>query len=629
MTTSRLRVLKLEDRTTPTNIWYEGFDAVTPSALPSGWSAVNGIGPDVRWQTGEGGLTQRYAAHTRPNYAAVGQGSVQADKTLVSPVVGIPDVADVQLRFFQTYFFYTFGTEDYFNGGVLEISINGGAFTDILAAGGSFVSGGYNDTMSGESLGASYNNPLAGRQGWVGSTLGFANGLQWFETLVNLPDAARGQAVQFRWRMGVTDLSTFGNGWYVDSIGVGFGGNTFEYSGGGGQDIPVGSESSTPLRVRVVDRFGLPVRDVPVQFTAPSALGPTAELRPTSGLVRTDTDGVAAVTLRANGITGFYTVSASTPGLPTLQLGMRNVPNISYAVAAGVGGGPNVKVYDQENTLKFNFFAYDPGFRGGVVVATGDLTGDGIKDVVTGTETGAPHIKVFDGATGREIRSFFAFDPAFVGGVSVAIGDVTGNGVIDIVVGAGPGGAPHVVAFDGQNGQLVRSFFAFDPAFRGGVSVAVGNGELIVGAGPGGGPHVKVYGPSFDTPVASFFAFDPAFAGGVNVGAMSSLFISGEGILAGQKTGGSAVGLFNKQGTRVGTEQPFGGFTGGARVAGTSVTTATNSPVFVAAAGPNGGPRVRGRGPIFTDFTQTAATFNEVFDFFPFDTGFTGGVNVG
>jgi len=38
--------------------------------------------------------------------------------------------------------------EDTFDGGVLEISINGGPFQDILAAGGAFLAGGYNRMIS-------------------------------------------------------------------------------------------------------------------------------------------------------------------------------------------------------------------------------------------------------------------------------------------------------------------------------------------------------------------------------------------------------------------------------------------------------------------------------------------------
>ena len=80
-------------------------------------------------------------------------------------------------------------------------------------------------------------------------------------------------------------------------------------------------------------------------------------------------------------------------------------------------------------------------------------------------------MKVFDGLTGAEIRSFFAYDPSFAGGVRVASGDVNGDGSVDIVTGAGPGATPHVKAFDGMTGAEFRSFLAGPAGFGGGVYV--------------------------------------------------------------------------------------------------------------------------------------------------------------
>ena len=65
---------------------------------------------------------------------------------LVSPSIALP-AGQARLTFRNNYNLES-DASSYYDGGVLEIKIGAGAFTDILAAGGSFVSGGYNGTIS-------------------------------------------------------------------------------------------------------------------------------------------------------------------------------------------------------------------------------------------------------------------------------------------------------------------------------------------------------------------------------------------------------------------------------------------------------------------------------------------------
>jgi hypothetical protein len=160
-----------------------------------------------------------------------------------------------------------------------------------------------------------------------------------------------------------------------------------------------------------------------------------------------------------------------------------------------------------------------------VRVAGGDVTGDGLADVVTGAGPGgAPHVQVFDGADGSLRQSFFAYDTGFTGGVYVAAGDVTGDGKADIVTGAGAGGGPHVKVFDGATRAVQKSLLAFAAGFPGGVRVAAddldsdGKADIVVGAGPGGGPHVRVLSGQTGADLRSTFAFDPTNTGGIFVG---------------------------------------------------------------------------------------------------------------
>ena len=152
-----------------------------------------------------------------------------------------------------------------------------------------------------------------------------------------------------------------------------------------------------------------------------------------------------------------------------------------------------VRFLNADGTTRTTIAPY-AGYTGRVVAASGDINLDGIDDIVTGANG---HVKVFDGATGAEVRSLLAFI-AYRGAVHVAAGDVTGDGVADVIVSADANG--HVKVFDGETGALVSSFFAFD-GYTGPVAVTVGDvdgdgrNELIVGADTGAGVHVK----SFDS----------------------------------------------------------------------------------------------------------------------------------
>ena len=214
-------------------------------------------------------------------------------------------------------------------------------------------------------------------------------------------------------------------------------------------------------------------------------------------------------------------------GAASLNVVTQELLDASKTNLTAAGVGADVVVYNSNGTTRFAFKPYQ-GYTGNVTVATGDITGDGIDDIVTGAESQVTHVKVFDGATGIEIASFLAYE-GFRGGVTVAVGDVLGQGHAQVITGAGPGGGPHVKVFDVSGGGLVesRSFFAYGAGFLGGVSVGAGrlnssgHDMIVTGAGVGGSSHVKAFDVAGGSPaeLRSFFAFDPGFSGGVNVAA--------------------------------------------------------------------------------------------------------------
>ena len=219
--------------------------------------------------------------------------------------------------------------------------------------------------------------------------------------------------------------------------------------------------------------------------------------------------------------------------------------NADLVVSADAGAGPHVIVFNGTNlSARQSFFAYSGGFTGGVRIATGDISGDGIPDIITAAGPGAgPHVRVFDGASSQftvtpldisqtlmnPAGSFFAYG-GFAGGVFVASGDIDGDGRDDIITGAGAKAGPHVKVFSGMDGTELFSFFAFDPNFVGGVTVGSVQGpdgdgidDIVVGAGPDGGPVVRIFSKdSIPNSILDFFAFDEDFIGGIFVSGASS-----------------------------------------------------------------------------------------------------------
>jgi hypothetical protein len=299
-----------------------------------------------------------------------------------------------------------------------------------------------------------------------------------------------------------------------------------------------------------------------------------------------------------------------------------------FAVGADAGGGPQVNVYNPDGSLKLSFFAYDPSVTSGVRVAVGDVNGDGVPDIITAPGPGGgPNVRVFDGKTGAMIQSFFAFDPSVTTGLYVAAADVNGDGKADIIAGAGPGAGPAVSVFSGADDSLLTAFFAYDPAFTGGVTVAAGdvNGdglpEIVTGPAGFGGPNIKVFSP-VGAVLQSFFAYDPAFVGGLTV-AVADLNGDGQAdIITGAGAGGGPnVKVFSGADDSVLASffayDPT--FTGGVRV-GVADVDGSGDAALVLAAGPSGGPAVT------VEKLNAAAALQT---FFAFDPAFTGGIYVG
>jgi hypothetical protein len=273
--------------------------------------------------------------------------------------------------------------EDTFDGGVLEIAFSDGPFTDIITAGGTFVTGGYNATIN-----PAFNSPIAGRMAWSGNLCCYIC------TVVNLPASANGQSIRLRFRM-ASDSSVASTGWRIDKVQVSNGNGSICCSTGPAATI-LGSVSTRAL-VGPGDNAGIggfiimgsepkpvllrAIGPSLTQFGVPNALGdPVLELHGPDGFV----------TILNNNWRDTQEAEIQATGIPPTNdlesaIAVTLAPGAYTAVLRGIGntsGVALVEVYDLDQEASSTLAnistrafvgAGDNILIAGVVVARGEL----------------------------------------------------------------------------------------------------------------------------------------------------------------------------------------------------------------------------------------------------------------
>lgn len=129
------------------------------------------------------------------------------------------------------------------------------------------------------------------------------------------------------------------------------------------------------------------------------------------------------------------------------------------------------------------FNEFFPINAGGATVACGDVLGGSADEIIVGTTTGVPFVRVYS-ATGQLLTEFLAYDPVAFSGVDVAVGDLDGGGEMEIIT-APRSGQALIKAFRGNGARVTHSregrdvsILASSEFFEGGARVAGADVDL-------------------------------------------------------------------------------------------------------------------------------------------------------
>jgi hypothetical protein len=127
-----------------------------------------------------------------------------SNQRLVSPFITLPETNSPLSLQFWNYQDIEDRQGGCFDGGILEVSLDGAFWTQLTTQI-------QNDPYDGP-IASTANNPLGGLQAWCG------NPQDWAKTVVDVGNLA-GETVQFRFRLG-TDVSVGYEGWFIDDVQV-------------------------------------------------------------------------------------------------------------------------------------------------------------------------------------------------------------------------------------------------------------------------------------------------------------------------------------------------------------------------------------------------------------------------
>lgn len=311
------------------------------------------------------------------------------------------------------------------------------------------------------------------------------------------------------------------------------------------------------------------------------------------------------------------------------------LPKISFAkipfsILVGTGFGVSPELHEYSNTGKIASYLSDlkqlPNNSKGLNIATGDVDGDAIDEVIVSQRAGGiPQVFIFEKNGKLKKPILHPYPENSQTGINIATGDVDHDGKDEIITVPAEGGEALVKIYRfNKKQEIIKEFKAFSND-NCGASVAAGDidhddkDEIIVGNGPKCPPKVRVYESNGTRLPLEFYAFNPNFLGGIDVatGDVDKDGIDEIGTCQSQQQAWCKIYKYKNNTPLIGSWLAYNNFEVGARIDFADLDSDGRDEIITGTA--HGTPQVR-------FFEASGAPIN--INFYPFPKKYKSGIDV-
>lgn len=304
-----------------------------------------------------------------------------------------------------------------------------------------------------------------------------------------------------------------------------------------------------------------------------------------------------------------------------------------FFVVSSAGAQENLRsgrLYKLSNlNLGVDFNLYEENFIGGASVCVGDVNGDGQQEIIVGSGPGRrSEINIYSSQAQRTKYIIYPFPEEYKGGVDVACGDLDGDQVAEIVAAVASEGNAQIKVFRAnEHRALISNFLAEPEEFQGGVHIDIGDvdldgqGEIIVSRARGTRSRIRFFEMDGTPKDTLIYPFDNEYKNGADVSCADVDGDSQEEIIVSTYREHTAqIKVFETNGTQRSEFTAYiQDFQGGASVYAADLNQ-DGSAEIITGAGPGGTPHLR----VFNMHGQ----IQNGYSFYVYDQTYDGGINV-